>query len=743
MGLMVGSNRRNFISSLALGASSLGISLSGTAESGNNDAENGAGKASKETQRPGPLPLLDLGPAGIAKKFWIDPKIAALPPGQWRKIWLDFHNSQFIPSIGEKFNMDEWGDRLQAANVTTIVVFAKDMHGYFYYPSSYGPVHRGLSFDLLGAQVAACRQRHIHVRAYYCTTWDNYLAENHPEWLVFKRDRTTYLPKFDATPHWTALCLAHEDFVGLMLSHIKEFTSHYDLDGVALDTPVPIDRECFCAECLRLLRAKNLDPFDRGVQHDHKNALHKAFISRVQETVKAARPNCQVDFNGQCAYGLGERVAFMDSLDIEALPTAFWGYNYFPTVVRYARNFGVPTYGLTGRFATHWGDFGGLKLPVQLQTEVASIVANGARCDIGDQMPPSGRLDPAVYHVIGKAYEDVKSLEPYLDQAAPVTEAVLLTAGLPLDSPGTETNFGLVKLMIESRLQFDVLEPEGAWERYALVVLPDDLAVDDHLASRVQAFVGQGGALVAIHRSGLLTGSETSWLEPYGLSYEGISPFKPAYLIPQTNMTGDIPPYEYALYEGASQWNAHAPAVTQALLGEPLFQRSPEHYTSHMQTPFDHVTSYTVVGQSGRVALIGFPLGLTYYKNGYWIYRRVFQEAVAALLPFPLVQTNAPLSTEITLTHQAAQPESGHKERYLVHIVNFSPLRHTPSHPDYYEDPVALTDITVRVNLPIHASSARAVIAGATLPARRTPAGGVEATVPRVPVHEVLCFEFV
>jgi hypothetical protein len=81
------------------------------------------------------------------------------------------------------------------------------------------------------------------------------------------------------------------------------------------------------------------------------------------------------------------------------------------------------------------------------------------------------------------------------------------------------------------------------------------------------------------------------------------------------------------------------------------------------------------------------------------------------------------------------------KERYLVHIVNFSPLRHTPSHPDYCEDSIALTDVTVRVNLPIHASTAQAVVAGATLPAKRTQAGGVEFTVPRVPIHEVVSLE--
>ena len=505
--------------------------------------------------------------------------------------------------------------------------------------------------------------------------------------------------------------------------------------------PVPIDGECFCAECLRQLHAKNLDPFDKRVQHEHKHALHKAFISKVRDTVKSARPACQVDFNGQCVYGLGERVAYMDSLDIEALPTAFWGYYYFPTLIRYTRNFGVPAYGLTGRFATHWGDFGGLKLPAQLQTEAASIVANCARCDIGDQMHPSGRLDPAVYHVIGKAYGHIKSIEPYLDEAAPVTEAALLSGGLPLDSPGTESNYGLVKLMIESRLQFDVLEPSAAWERYALVVLGDDLAVDQHLASRLHAFVDRGGALLVIHRSGLIAGSEQSWLERYGFSYAGMSPFKPAYLVPQTNMTGDIPAYEYALYEGASQWKARTPAATLALLGEPLFQRGPEHYTSHMQTPFDHLTPYTALAKSGRVVLIGFPLGLSYYKYGYWIYRRTFQQATAELLPATLVQSNAPLSTEITLTHQAGRPESGRQERYLVHIVNFSPLRHTPSHPDYYEDPIALTDVTVRVNLPIHGARARAVVAGTTLPVRATQAGGVEVTVPRVPIHEVVTFE--
>jgi hypothetical protein len=687
------------------------------------------------------LPLAASPAEAGARKIWIDPKLADLPSRPWRKVHLDFHNSQHVPKIGEKFNADEFGDRLLEGNVNSIVVFAKDMHGYFYYPSKYGPVHPGLSFDLLGAQVEACRKRKIQVSAYYCTTWDNYLAEKHPEWLVQKRDRTTYLPKFNETPRWTALCIAYEDFVQLMVDHTREFVSKYQLDGAWFDMPVPVAGECFCRECLRLLHEKELDPFDPKVQRLHKQQLELSFLKRLTDTVRNVRPGCQVDYNCQAVLGLGQRAAFMDNIDIEALPTVGqWGYYYFPTVTRYTRTFGLTTYGMTGRFKASWADFGGLKLPAQLDTEVAAILANAARCDIGDQMPPNGRLDPAVYHVIGKVYGKIRKLEPYLDQAAPVSEAAILVDGLPLERPGGDETYGLLKLLVESRVQFDVVETAAEWERYQLVVLREDLPVAPRVAERLHAFVEQGGAVIAIHQGGLIEGGQRTWLERYGLAYAGISKFKPAYLVPKQDFTGGLPAYEYALYEGASQWRAQPPAQVVAQLGEPLFQRAPEHYTSHAQTPFDHETDYAAVAVSGRVALVGFPLGTSYFTQGYWVYRKAFQHVLKAVLPVQVAESNAPLSAEVQVTHQAARPESGRKERYLVHVVNWSANRGTPRHPVFYEEEVPLTDITVRLNVPGRIVSARAVVSGTALSLRRIGAA-VEVTVPRIPVNEIICLE--
>src|SRR5262249_45046275 len=144
---------------------------------------------------------------------------------------------------------------------------------------------------------------------------------------------------------------------------------------------------------------------------------------------------------------------------------------------------------------------------------------------------------------------------------------------------------------------------------------------------------------------------------------------------------------------------------------------------------------------SGKLALVAFPLGQGYYNQGFWAYREVFQKALRDVLPAPLIQTDAHLSTELSLTHQAAKPKSGQKERYMVHIVNFSPVRRTPKHTDFHDDPIPLCDVTVRVNLPLQLSKARALYARKDLPVRRTVGGGVEFQVPRVDIHEVICLE--
>jgi hypothetical protein len=355
-------------------------------------------------------------------------------------------------------------------------------------------------------------------------------------------------------------------------------------------------------------------------------------------------------------------------------------------------------------------------------------------------MPPNGVLDPAVYHVLGKSFGRIKKTEPWLRQASPVTEAVLLIPNDPLDRVRQQYLMGITKLMIEMHIQFDALEPEMEWERYGLVVIPDELMPDELTVKRLHSFIEKGGAVIVCHNGGISKETGKSWLEKYGLIQQGQSPFKPAYLVTDDNFVPDMPGYAYALYGGASQWKVQSPARSLALLGEPLFNRSAEHYTSHKQSPFDHVTDYSVAAVSGKTGLLGFPVGQTYFDKGYWIYREAFSKLVKEVLPNRLVETNAPLSAEITVTYQPANSEEKRPERYLVHIINWSSTRKTPQHPEVHEDPVPLSDIRVKLNIPLGNVSVKTVFSGEKLNHRQM-GSGIEVTVPKIAVSEILCFE--
>jgi hypothetical protein len=73
---------------------------------------------------------------------------------------------------------------------------------------------------------------------------------------------------------------------------------------------------------------------------------------------------------------------------------------------------------MTGKFHTSWGDFHSFKNLAALQFEVFQMLAMNAKCMVGDQLPPRGRIEPHVYELIGKVYAEVEQKEPWCRGAA-------------------------------------------------------------------------------------------------------------------------------------------------------------------------------------------------------------------------------------------------------------------------------------------------------------------------------------
>jgi len=82
-----------------------------------------------------------------------------MKPLRYRQVHLDFHTSEAVPSVGDKFDKAQFQAALKAGHVDSITVFSKCHHGWAYHPSTANLIHPKLNgFDLTGAQLEACRE---------------------------------------------------------------------------------------------------------------------------------------------------------------------------------------------------------------------------------------------------------------------------------------------------------------------------------------------------------------------------------------------------------------------------------------------------------------------------------------------------------------------------------------------------------------------------------------------------------
>ena len=98
-----------------------------------------------------------------------------------RQVHLDFHTNGTLP-VGNKFSKEQFQAALKAGHVDSITVFSKCHHGWSYHPTQVNEIHPELDFDLLGAQLEACKEINVNAPVYISAGYDEKEYVRHPEW---------------------------------------------------------------------------------------------------------------------------------------------------------------------------------------------------------------------------------------------------------------------------------------------------------------------------------------------------------------------------------------------------------------------------------------------------------------------------------------------------------------------------------------------------------------------------------
>lgn len=671
---------------------------------------------------------------------------------RFRQIHLDFHTSEDIPGIAEEFDPEEFADTLAKARVDSITCFARCHHGWLYYDSKKFPerVHPHLqNRNLLKEQIEACHKRGIRVPIYITVQWDHYTAQRHPEWRVLSADG-----KLAGTPPYEAgfyrdLCVntPYRDF---LKAQTQEVLETLPVDGLFFDI-VKVN-DCSCRYCAAGMKEKGLDPSNQADRLQYAKLVLDEFKLDMTRFVRQFNSDCTIFYNaGHIGPSVRESQPAYTHYELESLPSGGWGYVHFPLTIRYARTLGVDCLGMTGKFHTSWGDFHSFKNKEALEFECFRMLALNAKCSIGDQLHPSGKIDKYVYELIGSVYSEVENKEPWCVGARAICDIGVFTPEEFTHERIPMAAAGAVRMLQEAGHQFDILDSRSDLSGYKLLILPDNIAVSNEFASKLEKFVADGGKLIATGESGLGPEKKAFTLKALGVRLKDNPTVAgdglPAggrdigsgydyvdYILPKGEIGKGLPPTEHVMYIKAVEVEAEADSEVLAEVALSYFDRTWEHFCSHRQTPSAGKIGYPGIVRSGNSIYFAHPIFTLYEKNAPKWCKTLLLNAINMLLDEPVLRHDGPSTVLATVNEQAD------KNRWVVHLLHYIPERRSRDI-DIIEDIIPLYELKVSVRTPREVRAVTRVPEGEALPFK-IENGRVEFVLPKLVGHQMVELAF-
>ncbi len=646
------------------------------------------------------------------------------PPNQrFRQIHLDFHTSEYITDIGAQFDPDEFADTLKKAHVNSVNCFGRGHHGWIYYDTTKFPErrHPHLTRNLLPEQIEACHKRDIRVPIYLTLQADYFTVKQHPEWRLIGPDGMPSGGLLNTPSFWKMICL-NTPFVDFLKTHIAELFELMPVDGLWLD--IIEARDCSCHYCWSDMEKQGLDP---RLEHDRfvfADKMITDFMLDMTAFIRKLDKECTIFYNSGHIGPFHRRAApAFTHFDLESLSSSlWWPYPYFQTTARYARNLGKDIVGMTGKFHSTWGDFHSFKSKAALEFDCFQSLAVNAKCSIGDQLHPSGKIDPVTYDLVGSVYAQIEEKEPWCEGATAVSEIGIFTTeewelidGTPHHPPSLT---GAVRMMLEEDLQFDVVDSDCDLSTYKLLILPDDYTMHDKLKVKLNEFLKNGGALIASFEAGMDAAKNDFQLEALGVRKTGDGPRDEngqlargqnsfannfaQYIIPQGEIGAGLAQTEYVMYSRGMDVSPIGGADVLLYNTTSYFDRQYRHFSSHRQTPSSGEVGSPAITRNGKVIYFSHPLFTMYFDKAPVWCKQLVINAVSMLMGGPLVKTDAPSTAIVTLNEQQKL------KRFVLHVIHYIPERRGQEF-DIIEDVIPLYNINVTIHVKQKVTSVRLV----------------------------------
>ncbi len=573
-----------------------------------------------------------------------------------RQVHLDFHTSGLL-EVGNKFSKEQFQNALKKGHVDSITVFSKCHHGWSYHPTEVNEMHPGLKFDLLGAQLEACKEINVNAPVYISAGYDEKDYDRHPEWRWIPSLNEEDVREYDSEAHFHLLCF-NTGYLDALCSQIEEVMVKYNPCGIFLDIISP--KVCCCESCQRDMKELGMDIENEDDRQKFSIITFNKYAEAVNAAVRRHSDTATIFHNsGHIPKGDRSFINYNTHLELESLPTGGWGYDHFPLSAAYVRTLGDKEYlGMTGKFHQSWGEFGGFKHPNALIYETALSVINGAGCSIGDQMHSSAEMNESTYSLIGKAYSRIEEREPWLHGAENIADIAVLSSEALTGKRDIKADTGANRMLLENNYLYNFIDEEADISGYKMLILPDTAGLTDGFIEKLKAFIKNGGKVIA---SGESIVKDGKFIIDTGAVFKGENEFSPTYFVPSFPTVNGETAYIMRCKSYKIE-NTHAEVL--AFRQDPYFNRTREHFCSHMHAPNNEEKSYPAVSVKGNVAYIGWDIFTAYATHGHLCFKEIFTFVAKSLLG-DSISASASIPDKAVMTLMRQEKE----KRSILHLL--------------------------------------------------------------------------
>ncbi|MDY0373811.1 MAG: hypothetical protein RBQ86_06810, partial [Candidatus Izemoplasmatales bacterium] len=393
----------------------------------------------------------------------------------------------------------------------------------------------------------------------------------------------------------------------------------------------------------------------------------------------------------------------------------------------YIRQTGMDMVGHAGKFHTAWGDYGGYKHPNALIYETALHVAFGAKSLVGDQLHPSGKFDRYTYESVGKAFERIEKLEPWLQNVTPLVDVGVISQDCRGRSFKPTGDIGASRILLQGHYLFDLIDMYSDFSLYKVIILPDTIEIDSANCEKFKKFLAGGGKLLASGLSGTFKGT---FVFDLGARMLGKDPLKPTFAeVKETLQT--IHDVKATMYEDS--YLIESTGDTLMAKVEPYAKRTVTNFSSHLYNPYGEEKQAGVTeGKDG--IYICWEIFKDYYVNGsLWA-----KEIVLSLLD-KLIGKRKQLATDLPTCGIVTLYDQSENHRLVQHLLYAVPILR--GNVQVIEDIIPVRSIQNRLLTDKLILEVTLAPEGKIIPFTQN-GNSVTYTVPKVDCHQVVILDY-